>query len=909
MGGITTIINKVKYIGIASLTIAILSILTLNIISSYSSSNTLSNAEQVNSGSSSNNEPSTLANNNNLSTCNPSNTNAESCISLAITSSSSTSTGGNNANLSLQIPREGGIATGRHTVSVSSNNVAGYYVMLTGNAGSPAMTPTTSTSQAFIQSTTGTLANPTYLDKGQWGSWGIALPNSSLYTGFNTNEMDYSSTDQDVLHKTTWAAVPGKESDDSDKTIIKTTASSKKADSYPVYYGVRVDSPVSVPADTYAAQVVYTATTNEVPAPTMTSINPNQYELGSGVSNIVTIMGSNLRSAYYIYLQGPSDAAQKFNCTNISVASSGNSLTCTLPTDLQVGVYDLHLTTQGGTTLLSNAFTYAESLPEGMNRVSDDYDGDGRVAVDYDENMIPVAYDETTKTWRVVTNTELQQNPKNWYNYTKKQWANALTVSKSSLQSFRDKQTGVDSNTAIQTNNNPDILGYWVYIPRYAYEVMRPNAIDKFVTEQNFDIVFETAKDMKKIPATTCSTNSDHRDYRNDCAHDRTYPGNDNAKANGRTTWATHPAFTWTYTSDVNGLDRTVETNGFWIGKFETTGTQTNPTIKPNQLANIEDDGIGMFYSRAKSVGVSDEYNIGEANFRWSSIKKPQENSHNLASTTSHMLKNDEWGAVAYLSASKFGAGAGNVRRNAATNGYSRDNYDADGDETSYNFAGITGCGPAQQTPQTPPYISTYDDGSTLNKTTIESPTACSQDTSRAYDGSLGVLASTTGNIYGVYDMAGSRAEYVVAAITEATDQSDSIPHNEYSDGFSTMPTEPYVNIFKYSDGFVAGYASSGNMNYCRWETCGGQALIEVAAVQSVWSYSGSDYGEPDMWGQSSTDMPFDWNGIVWTSRGGTTMDIGESGIFAVESGGGDTNYAGGMALRVALQPPVGDAI
>ena len=48
MGGITTIIiNKVKYIGIASLTIAILSVLILNLISSYSSSNTNSNAEPV----------------------------------------------------------------------------------------------------------------------------------------------------------------------------------------------------------------------------------------------------------------------------------------------------------------------------------------------------------------------------------------------------------------------------------------------------------------------------------------------------------------------------------------------------------------------------------------------------------------------------------------------------------------------------------------------------------------------------------------------------------------------------------------------------------------------------------------------------------------------------------------------
>ena len=47
--------------------------------------------------------------------------------------------------------------------------------MLTGNAGSPAMTPSATTSQAFIQSTTGTLTNPTYLDKGQWGELGCSI--------------------------------------------------------------------------------------------------------------------------------------------------------------------------------------------------------------------------------------------------------------------------------------------------------------------------------------------------------------------------------------------------------------------------------------------------------------------------------------------------------------------------------------------------------------------------------------------------------------------------------------------------------------------------------------------------------------------------------------------------------------
>ena len=55
-----------KYLGIACLSLAILSTLVLNIISSYSNSSTRSNAEPVSNGS-----IYTLANNNDSSTCDP----------------------------------------------------------------------------------------------------------------------------------------------------------------------------------------------------------------------------------------------------------------------------------------------------------------------------------------------------------------------------------------------------------------------------------------------------------------------------------------------------------------------------------------------------------------------------------------------------------------------------------------------------------------------------------------------------------------------------------------------------------------------------------------------------------------------------------------------------------------------
>ena len=117
MGGITTTIGKVKYIGIASLTIAILSVLTLNIISSYLSSNTNSNAE-----------PATQANGPLVS--------GPATISLSITpltTPTSSPCDTSNSNICMKIPDEGGIATGGHTIRINTNSIAGWGMSLSTN--------------------------------------------------------------------------------------------------------------------------------------------------------------------------------------------------------------------------------------------------------------------------------------------------------------------------------------------------------------------------------------------------------------------------------------------------------------------------------------------------------------------------------------------------------------------------------------------------------------------------------------------------------------------------------------------------------------------------------------------------------------------------------------------------------
>ncbi len=906
MGGTTTITNKVKYIGIASLTIAILSILILNIISSYSLSKIKSNAEQVGN----NNEVSALANDSSI--CDPTNTNTAACISLSITSSSSSSTGGNDANLSLSIPQGGGIATGRHTVEVSSNSYAGWSVSLTSKNGETDLvnnsdskyTIPTLPSTATVDKAT-TLANNTY---------GVAFPYGDWLTkNYYNEEADYLSTDQAVLATTRWTSLASLT-----KAIGIASSDAPTSDARPgtrnIYYGVMIDDPASFPAGDYSASVVYTATALLPPTPSNLSVNPTTFEFDSCNDSLITIEGTNLSSVYEVYLQksGTTDEVNRLECTNLDVESNAK-LTCNIPTsrdEVELNTtYDIYVISQAASPgILQNAFTYSEPAT-GISVKSTSEN----IIVDYDENLIPVVYvgynGDGGGHWESLTKSEIESNTDNWFNYTNKQWANAVTVTKDSLSEYQDKHAVIDNN---------DVLGYWVYIPRYAYEVMRPNAVDRVVDddmaeeEGGFKINFETVNDTKKIPAESCNlgistadqmwanrsptssagptnTNILAKDYRTGCGIDRTYPGNDATKSNGGTTWTTHPAFTWGDT----------ELNGLWVGKFETTGKVNAPTVKPNQHANV-DEYIGEFYTMAKSIGKEDKCNVGG-----NTISGIEHNSHNLQTTKSHMLKNSEWGAVAYLSASKYGAGVNGTKTNSAYPATSAD-ADTSSPSSSYSY-GITGCGPNSKTSELS-YSSVTVNGETvslpaLSADRIEDPLACG-DKAHAYNGEIGVLASTTNTIYGIYDMSGGAYEYVMGNLTGYDNQSET----SSSTYMTTQAKPPYVDLYKESPygNFTSGVSSGAannpvgwgagtdeyywNNDICTWGTCGGHALHETKQYQSV-SSRGQSWGRDSSYFVSSSSR--------WFLRGGSASNGSNAGLFYSNYDYG--SYASGYGFRSAL--------
>lgn len=249
------------------------------------------------------------------------------------------------------------------------------------------------------------------------------------------------------------------------------------------------------------------------------------------------------------------------------------------------------------------------------NCVSGSYLNDCQV--DLDDNMIPIKYDGDSVV--ALANPESERGQ--WYNYGDGKWANAVTVRKDALSKYKGQTRVVEKR---------DILGYWVYIPRYAYNVLRRDGTDRPVSKQDFDIIFEKSSDSKHYPAACSITNADYQS----CVYNHSY---DRSSSNG-STWATHPAFTF----------GSRELNGIWFSKYtikkDSYSSDDPPMMTPdngNHLRDIED-----IYKEAGGVGAHD-YNNCSNGCRYDS-------SHNLNSFISNMANNSDWGAMSYLETSKY---------------------------------------------------------------------------------------------------------------------------------------------------------------------------------------------------------------------------------------------------------------
>ena len=237
----------------------------------------------------------------------------------------------------------------------------------------------------------------------------------------------------------------------------------------------------------------------------------------------------------------------------------------------------------------------------------------------------------------------------NWgYNYANKQWANM--------------QTGDGS--------------MFVWIPRYAYKITYYNS------DKSQIVGYSNAEGLVNAKGEVIT------------------PCEEGIETVGE--YIVHPAFSknaqvgggWT-TSNGENIE------GFWVGKFETTGEYTEGdaskvTVKP---------GV----SSLRSMTINEQYHAGK------SATFGEESSEAIGS---HMAKNSEWGAVAYLSQSSYGLNGKEIERNSEG----------------------------------------YITGGSSTKATIYTTNAGQ---------------STTGNAYGVYDMSGGAYEYTANYVNYRSNSSN----------------------------------------------------------------------------------------------------------------------------------------
>ena len=353
-------------------------------------------------------------------------------------------------------------------------------------------------------------------------------------------------------------------------------------------------------------------------------------------------------------------------------------------------------------------------------------------------NMIPVYYDETSDVWKKADKNNNNSNYQ-WYSYEssgnkKGMWANAVTVKDTNRQTYLNATPG----TIIPMD---DINTMWVWIPRFKVNTTDFTLIrgkdSGYCLDSDEGKTTNTKEECEKLGPGIWWVSH----YKNPGAIDVTFV-KENEKAIDSFTFGTK------------------ELSGFWYGKFETSHTTLASSTTANNLGCTNET-----CSNANGIiikpNVNSLRNNNVSNLFFASRSMEQTgNSFGFVNieVDTHMSKNNEWGAVAYLTQSIYGRCTSNTTCTEV----------GINNNTSY----ITGIGDKP------------------------SSTASSVKTN-TYNTISGKNASTTGNIYGIYDMSGGAWEYVMGVYS-----------NKISDsGFSSLPDNKYYN--NYTATSYTGHAIS----------------------------------------------------------------------------------------------------
>ena len=277
--------------------------------------------------------------------------------------------------------------------------------------------------------------------------------------------------------------------------------------------------------------------------------------------------------------------------------------------------------------------------------------------------------------------------------------ATAQQIANKSWYSYNAGSGTADNRTSHWANAQNSDGSYFVWIPRYAYRITYYSSSTSTEPTGYYDGNGMYKADANRTLRYALDEGIKTVEYNNE-------------------KYIVHPAFETNL--DNGGWDS--ELSGFWVAKYEMSRSD----------ATTEKQGSSAIFKSVPSVGCAGNMgNIG--NLYTCSLNYDREKE-------SHLIKNSEWGAVAYLTHSQFG-------RN--------------GNEISVNQCGkslfhVTGCGRGLNSDEDPEKTGTSQ---IYNNDYLFADINDIQK----FNGKVGTLSSTTGNIYGVYDMSGGGEEYVAA--------------------------------------------------------------------------------------------------------------------------------------------------
>lgn len=443
------------------------------------------------------------------------------------------------------------------------------------------------------------------------------------------------------------------------------------------------------------------------------------------------------------------------------------------------------------TNEFSQEVTEEQFDPDKFNKKTEDEIGK-IVSPKLAAGMIPVVYDENNKKWKRTTEDDEQ-----WYNYDEKKWANVV-LSEATFDDDGYLSEYTESGTAISYT-------MLVWLPRYAYRIT-----------SKLHYSSGSAGDISIKFITTDNKDQDGIEY------STSYPSvvNSGEKTGSMNDYVVHPAFEY----------GTEHLSGFWIGKFETgidgqTGgvganswTEYNGTDKQLKIAGGQNAWRNITIKNAMTVCQDMNNNEIYGLSSDDSIVDP------------HLIKNSEWGAVAYLSDSIYG-----IQQGESDTGRNIGSYI----NTSQYY--ITGA----------------------------SSTAVSEGAELSWKDVDGYKASTTGTIYGVYDMSGGAHEFVAAFLESNTNY--------------TSVESKYKDVYK-----IDGNGRNEQSNYEANKDRFGDAMYEV-----------SNTTDDTAWNTDETSFMFDTYPLL--TRGGSYNNTQSSGIFASFYSTDENIKTTGFRLTIAV--------